>query len=74
MLAEVEALLGSDWPDNLARRLGYADAGSLHGALKKWNRPDLARHFERWRFDGLTPAAQVAQRQSRLANEAAACA
>lgn len=68
VLGEVECLAGTDWPDNLARRLEYADANSLNAALHHWGRPDLAAKFERWRYDGLTPAAYVTQRQTRLAN------
>lgn len=68
VLSEVEFLAGTDWPDTLAQRLDYADAASLNCALARWQRPDLARKFERWRFDGLTPAGHIAQQQARQAN------
>lgn len=42
---EVEALLGSDTPDGIARRLGLKPA-SLARALQRERRNDLARHFE----------------------------
>ena len=40
--AEVEFLLGTDSPDNIARRLGYSCADMLSKRLTEWGRTDLA--------------------------------
>ena len=68
VIEEAQHLLGSDWPENIARRLGYADAASLNASLMKWGRRDLARKFEKSAYDGLVPAKQaqtVATRKKR---------
>lgn len=56
---EVLHLLGTDWPDNIAKRLGYSDAASLNASLLKWGRRDLAARFEKSAYDGLVPAKQL---------------
>jgi hypothetical protein len=46
LIAEVEFLVGSVGPQNLAHRLGYA-IGSLARRLERSGRPDLAHRFDR---------------------------
>lgn len=46
---EVEHLLGSDHPGNIARRLGYADLDSLVHRLRVWGRDDLVGRLLRAR-------------------------
>lgn len=52
VIAELEILQGSDNPENLARRLGYQDKGSLARLLIRHGRTDLARPFERVEASG----------------------
>jgi len=67
IIGEVEHLTGSDWPERIADRLGYANTAALHMALLRWGRPDLAHWFERWVFDGNVRPALVAQIATRKA-------
>lgn len=46
-IEDVEWLLGTDSPDNIATRLGYKDAANLVTVLKRWGRPDLAARLAR---------------------------
>lgn len=46
-IEDVEWLLGTDSPDNIATRLGYKDATTLVTLLKRWDRPDLAARLTR---------------------------
>lgn len=60
VIGEVEWLVRfPHWPDDVAERLGYLDARTLQMMLARWGRPDLAAHFERWRYDGNVPSAIV---------------
>lgn len=45
---EVELLLGTDSPENIARRLGLKPA-SLARALEREGRGDIAREFSAWK-------------------------
>lgn len=56
IVGEIEHLADYVWPEELAQRLGYANAASLNSVLLHWGRRDLAQYFERSRFDGMTPA------------------
>lgn len=42
LLEDLEWIIGTDHPDNIARRLGYSNAENLERVLHKWRRPDLA--------------------------------
>lgn len=46
-IEDVEWLLGTDRPDNIARRLGYADLASLTKVLRRWDRNDLVARLNR---------------------------
>lgn len=46
LLADIHWLLDTDTPDSIARRVGYATAGSLHRRLQRIGQHDLARHFD----------------------------
>lgn len=46
-IEDVEWLLGTDSPDNIAARLGYKDAANLATLLRRWDRPDLAARLAR---------------------------
>ena len=63
LISEVEFLVGTDAPDSLARRLGYAHADSLARALQNWGRDDLAEKLSWGREAPLgyicTPAARM---------------
>lgn len=45
VIAEVEHLLGTDHPANIAHRLGYASVAGLVRILDRNGRRDLAGHF-----------------------------
>ena len=47
IVGEVEHILGSDAPDNIARRLGYSRPQHLARMLERAGRDDLASHFRR---------------------------
>lgn len=64
VVGELDRLVGTDWPESLAARLGYENFHSLQAALKRWGRPDLAARFNRVNFDGLIPADRLT-RQAR---------
>lgn len=66
---EVSHLLGTDWPDNIARRLGYSDAASLNASLAKWGRRDLAARFEKSAYDGLVPTRNAQAASTRKSNQ-----
>ncbi len=48
-IEDVEWLLGTDAPDNIAHRLGYADLDVLLDLLRRWDRADLATRLIRER-------------------------
>jgi hypothetical protein len=64
---EAEHLLaGGDWPDTIANRLGYADAGNLATVLKVWGYDRLSARFNRVNFDGLVaPSHRTAYERRR---------
>jgi len=41
-IEDVEWIVGTDSPENVATRLGYKDLGSLLKTLRRWGRDDLA--------------------------------
>jgi hypothetical protein len=47
IIGEVEFLHGTDYPDAIARRLGYANADNLANLLYRWGRADVARRLGR---------------------------
>lgn len=53
VINEAEYLLGTDWPENIAHRLGYTNIDNLICALRRWGRPDLAERFNKASYDGL---------------------
>ena len=62
LIGEVEFLVGTDTPDSLARRLGYANLDNLADALIKWGRRDLAAKLASLRPEPeyvCTPAARM---------------
>lgn len=40
-IEDVEWIIGTDSPESVARRLGYANADNLSRLLYRWGRPDL---------------------------------
>ena len=46
-LEDVEWLVGTDSPQNIATRLGYKDLGNLTAVLQRWGRDDLAQRLTR---------------------------
>jgi hypothetical protein len=42
-----------EWPDTIARTLGYANAGNLATKLRSWGYTELGEKFQRVNFDGL---------------------
>ena len=42
-----------EWPDTIAQKLGYANAGNLATKLKSWGYATLGEKFQRVNFDGL---------------------
>jgi uncharacterized protein YdgA (DUF945 family) len=42
-----------EWPDTIAQKLGYANAGNLATKLKAWGYVELGEKFQRVNFDGL---------------------
>jgi len=51
---EAEHLLRlREWPDTIAQKLGYANAGNLSTKLKAWGYAELGEKFQRVNFDGL---------------------
>ena len=46
-IEDVEWLLGTDSPESIARRLGYANERNLVDLLRRWGRPDLAARMTR---------------------------
>jgi hypothetical protein len=46
LIAELDFIIGTDHPENIARRLGYKPT-TLSRRLIRSGRADLARHFER---------------------------
>ena len=42
VIEDVEWIIGTDHPDNVARRLGYRSSKCLADQVKLWGRPDLA--------------------------------
>ena len=46
-LEDVEWLVGTDSPQNIATRLGYKDLGNLTAVLQRWGRDDLAQRLIR---------------------------
>lgn len=53
VITDVELMLGLVWPPEIAEKLNYRSPHALYAALKKWGRPDLARHFLKVHYDGL---------------------
>ena len=55
-----------EWPDTIAKTLGYANAGNLATKLKAWGYVDLSERFQRVNFDGLVaPAKRSAYERRR---------
>ena len=50
-IEDIEWILDSDSPENVARRLGYKNAGVLIRMCERWDRPDLAARLYR-RMEG----------------------
>lgn len=42
-----------EWPDSIAQKFGYANAGNLATKLKAWGYVTLSERFNRVNFDGL---------------------
>jgi len=54
VVEEAEHLLSLRvWPDEIAQKLNYANAGNLATKLKSWGYTELAEKFQRVNFDGL---------------------
>jgi hypothetical protein len=47
VLPDVELIIDTDTPANIAHRLGYCSPESLGRVLYRWGRPDLGRLFFR---------------------------
>jgi len=64
---EAEHLINlKEWPDTIARTLGYADAGNLATKLKAWGYVALSERFNRVNFDGLVaPSHRTAYERRR---------
>jgi hypothetical protein len=45
-LEDLEWIIGTDSPENVAHRLGYASVKSLERVLHRWGRPDLASRLQ----------------------------
>ena len=45
VIEDLEVIIGTDAPDRIAARLGYANADGLVKALRRWGRDDLAAHL-----------------------------
>lgn len=45
VVGDLEWIIGTDRPDRIAQRLGYADVDSLRKVLYRWGRDDLARRL-----------------------------
>jgi hypothetical protein len=47
VVPEVEHIIGTDSPENVAARVGYPDRRTLARQLARWGRRDLANQFDR---------------------------
>lgn len=47
VVEDLQWIIGTDHPDRVARRLGYANAHSLARVLHKWGMTELARRLDR---------------------------
>jgi hypothetical protein len=47
MVDELRHIIDTDTPESIARRLGYANLGSLTKTLYRVREPELARRLER---------------------------
>lgn len=58
VIEDVEWIIGTDGPDNIARRFGYSSVRRLADQVKCWGRPDLADRLRRGcqRLDGRSAA------------------
>ena len=45
VIGEVLHIIGTDNPENIARRLGYVNTNGLMTSLRKWDRHDLAERL-----------------------------
>jgi hypothetical protein len=63
---EAENLLaGGVWPETIAQRLGYANAGNLATKLKAWGYDRLSDRFQKVNFDGLVKPSHRTQYERR---------
>jgi hypothetical protein len=46
-IEDLEWIVGTDSPEHIARRLGYASVSNLERVLHRWGRHDLANRLER---------------------------
>jgi len=47
VVCEIETLRGTDTPENIAHRVGFANRRALAKQLARWGRGDLATIFEK---------------------------
>lgn len=54
-----------EWPEDIAHKLGYANAGNLATKLKSWGYVELSDRFQKVNFDGLVKPSHRTQYERR---------
>ena len=56
IIEDAEWIVGTDHPEHIARRVGFATTKQLYDALRRWGRHDLVDRCQQWHVVPRTPA------------------
>ena len=60
VIEDAEWIVGTDNPDHIARRVGFATTKQLYDALRRWGRQDLVDRCQQWHVAVTLPKTHLA--------------